>query len=169
MKVLETERLELRWLTIEDAEFILKLVNEPAWKLYIGDYGVRALEDARNYIKRGPIAMYARVGFGLNLVELKATGDPIGICGLIKRESLEDVDVGFALLREFWGKGYAFESASAVLAHGRRSFQLARIVAISSKNNHSSAKLLEKLGFRFERLIRLKADADEVSLYAVGP
>jgi RimJ/RimL family protein N-acetyltransferase len=167
LNVLETERLALRWLKIEDAGFILKLVNEPAWKLYIGDYGVRTLEDAGKYIEKGPISMYSRLGFGLYLVELKATGVPIGICGLIKRESLEDVDVGFALLQEFWGKGYAFESASAVLAYGRRTFQLARIVAVSSKTNDPSARLLGKLGFRFDRLVRLRADADEVKLYAV--
>jgi ribosomal-protein-alanine N-acetyltransferase len=113
--------------------------------------------------------MYARRGFGLYLVELKATGEPIGICGLIKREALEDVDLGYALLEEFRGKGYAFESASAVLELGRRTFELSRIVAISSKENQSSARLLGKLGFRFERVARLKADAEEVNLYAVGP
>jgi [ribosomal protein S5]-alanine N-acetyltransferase len=169
VKVLETERLSLRWLTIDDTRFILKLVNEPAWKLHIGDYGIRTLDDAGRYISRGPTAMYARRGFGLYLVGLKATGAPIGICGLIKRESLEDVDLGFALLQEFWGKGYALESASAVVDYGRRTFQLSRMVAVSSKANHASNKLLEKLGFKFERLIRLKPDADEVNLYAIGP
>ncbi len=166
MKVLETERLALRWLETEDAAFILKLVNEPAWKLHIGDSSVRTLEDAVNYIEKGPVSMYARLGFGLYLVELKATSAPIGICGLIKREALEDVDVGFALLQEFWSKGYAFESASAVMAFGRRTFHLARIVAITSRDNHASARLLKKLGFHFERLARLKADANEVNLYA---
>ncbi len=169
MNVLETERLALRWLTPDDAGFILRLLNEPAWKLYIGDFGVRTVEDARGYLEKGPIAMYARRGFGLYLVNLKATGEPIGICGLIKREALEDVDLGYALLQEFWGKGYAHESASAVLDLGRRTFQLSRIVAISSRDNRSSARLLENLGFRLERQARLKPDADEVNLYAVGP
>ena len=169
LKVLETDRLELRWLTVDDDDFIVRLLNEPAWKLYIGDFGVRTLEDARRYLERGPIAMYARRGFGLYMVELRATGEPIGICGLIKREALEDVDLGYALLEEFRGKGYAFESASAVLELGRRTFELSRIVAISSKDNRSSAKLLGKLGFRFERVVRLKADAETVNLYAVGP
>ena len=169
MKVLETERLTLRWLEPRDASFILKLVNEPAWKLYIGDFGVRTLEDAGKYIEKGPVSMYARVGFGLYLVELKATGVPVGICGLIKRASLEEVDVGYALLEEFRGNGYAFETASAVLEYGRRAISLSRMVAISSKGNHPSARLLGKLGFHFERLIRLKADADEVELYADGP
>jgi RimJ/RimL family protein N-acetyltransferase len=169
LKVLETERLALRWLKVEDAGFILKLVNEPAWKQYIGDFGVRSLEDAVNYIERGPVAMYARRGFGLYLVELKETGVPVGICGLIKRDALEDVDIGFALLQEFRGRGYAYESALAVLAFGRFAFQLTRIVAISSRDNHESTRLLEKLGFHFERTARLKPEAAEVNLYAIGP
>jgi [ribosomal protein S5]-alanine N-acetyltransferase len=169
LKVLETDRLGLRWLTVDDDEFIVRLLNEPAWRLYIGDFGVRTHEDARRYLEKGPISMYARRGFGLYLVELRATGEPIGICGLIKREALEDVDLGYALLEEFRGKGYAREAASAVLELGRSSFGLSRIVAISSKDNQSSARLLGKLGFRFERVARLKADADEVNLYAVGP
>jgi [ribosomal protein S5]-alanine N-acetyltransferase len=168
LKVLETERLVLRRLTVEDAAFILRLLNEPAWKLHIGDFGVGTLEDARKYIEKGPVAMYARMGFGLCRVELKSTGEPIGICGLIKRASLDDVDVGYALLREFWGKGYAYESAAAVMAYGRGTFHLDRIVAISSKDNHASARLLEKLGFQFERMVRLKADAEEVNLYVAG-
>lgn len=169
MKILETERLVLRWLKVDDAAFILRLLNEPAWKLYIGDFGVRTLEDAMRYIERGPVSMYVRVGFGLYLVELKSTGEPIGICGLIKRAALDDVDVGYALLEEFRSKGYAFESASAVLEYGRSTFRLSRMVAVSSKENHASARLLQKLGFRFERLVRLKADAEEVNLYSIGP
>ncbi len=159
----------MRWLTVEDDGFILRLLNEPEWKLHIGDFGVRTLEDARRYLEKGPIAMYARRGFGLYRVELRATGEPIGICGLIKREALEDVDLGYALLQEFRGKGYARESAAAVLELGWTTFHLGRIVAISSKDNRSSAKLLGKLGFRLERMARLKADADEVNLYAVVP
>jgi RimJ/RimL family protein N-acetyltransferase len=168
MNVLETERLVLRWLRADDAVFILQLVNEPSWLRYIGDKGVRTLEDARNYIEKGPVEMYGRLGFGLFLVECKETGDPIGICGLIKREALEDVDIGFAFLPRFCGQGYAFESASAAMSYGTRTLGLSRIVAITSQDNHVSAKLLEKLGFRFERLARLAADAAEVKLCAAG-
>jgi RimJ/RimL family protein N-acetyltransferase len=167
MKILETERLVLRRLTADDAPFILQLVNEPSWLLHIGDKGVRTLEDARNYIDQGPIEMYGRLGFGLYLVELKASGEPIGMCGLIKRESLEDVDVGYAFLPRFWAKGYAVESASAVVSHGKSAFGLSRIVAITSKENHALAKVLGKLGFRFERAVRLAVDAAEVNLYAI--
>ena len=117
MKVLETDRLILRWLSTDDAEFILELLNEPSFLQYIGDKGVRTLEDARNYILNGPVDMYARLGFGLYLTELKERGVPLGICGLLKRDGLEDVDIGFAFLPRFWAKGYAYESA-AVLAYG---------------------------------------------------
>jgi RimJ/RimL family protein N-acetyltransferase len=166
LKVLETERLVLRWLRADDAAFILKLVNEPAWLQHIGDFGVKTLEDARSYIGRSPVAMYARLGFGLYAVERKPTGDPIGICGLIKREALPEVDLGFAFLEEFWGQGYAFESAAATLALGRDHFHFSRILAVSAPENQRSARLLAKLGFQFERLARLSAAAPEVNLYS---
>jgi RimJ/RimL family protein N-acetyltransferase len=166
VKILETERLVLRELCAGDAEFILQLVNEPAWLQYIGDKGIRTVEAAREYIQKGPVPMYARFGFGLWLVELKQQTVPIGICGLIKRETLEDVDIGFAFLTSYWRKGYGFESASATLAHGRKVFGLKRIVAIMSPDNYSSHCLLEKLGFRFERLVRLSSNAPEIKLYA---
>ncbi|MFN2453379.1 MAG: GNAT family N-acetyltransferase [Pyrinomonadaceae bacterium] len=166
MKVLETERLILRRLTVEDGEFILELLNDPAWLRFIGDKGVRTLDDARNYILQSPVAMYERLGFGLYLTELKNEGVPIGICGLIKRDSLEDVDIGFAFLPKFWGKGYAYESAAAVMAYGKRTFGLNRIVAITTPDNYDSAKLLEKLGFRFERMLKLSDDSAEIRLFA---
>ncbi|MEP7341133.1 MAG: GNAT family N-acetyltransferase [Acidobacteriota bacterium] len=167
MKVLETDRLHLRWLSTGDAEFILELLNDSSFLQFIGDKGVRTLEDARNYILNGPVDMYARLGFGLYLTELKDGGVPIGICGLIKRDTLDDVDIGFAFLPGFWAKGYAYESASAVMAYGKDVLGLKRIVAITSPNNHASAKLLEKLGLQFEQMIRLSEDASEVRLYVV--
>jgi RimJ/RimL family protein N-acetyltransferase len=166
LKVLETDRLNLRRLSTDDAEFILKLLNEPSWLRFIGDKGVRTIADARDYILKGPVESYERFGFGLYLVELKENGTPIGICGLIKRESLKDVDLGFAFLPKFWGAGYAYESASAVMAYGRSGFDLNRIVAVTTPDNHSSIKVLEKLGFRFEQMVRLSVDAPEVKLLA---
>jgi [ribosomal protein S5]-alanine N-acetyltransferase len=166
MKVLETERLILRRLTFGDSKFIFELLNDPSWLRFIGDKGVRTLDDARDYILKNPVAMYKRLGFGLYLVELKGEGISIGICGLIKRDSLEDVDIGFAFLPKFWGKGYAYESASAVMDHGRKTFGLNRIVAITSRDNHDSAKLLKKLGFGFERIVKLSDDSERVSLFA---
>ncbi|MBD1871472.1 GNAT family N-acetyltransferase [Cyanobacteria bacterium FACHB-471] len=166
MRVVETEHLILRRLTVEDSEFILALLNDPLWLRFIGDKGVRTLNDARDYILKNLVAMYERLGFGLYLTELKGTGVSIGICGLIKRDFLEDVDLGFAFLQEFRGKGYAYESASAVMEYGRSSFGLNRIVAIASPDNFDSAKLLEKLGFRFERMVKLADNSESVSLFA---
>jgi RimJ/RimL family protein N-acetyltransferase len=165
MRVLETERLVLRRLTVEDSKFILEILNDTLWLRFIGDKGVRTLDDAREYILKNPIAMYERLRFGLYLVELKEKGVSIGICGLIKRDSLEDVDVGFAFLPKFRGKGYAYESASAVMMYGRRTFGLTRIVAITTPDNYGSAKLLKKLGLSFERMIKLSDDSKSVNLF----
>jgi RimJ/RimL family protein N-acetyltransferase len=167
VKVLETERLILRWMSTGDAGFILELLNEPSWLRFIGDRGVRTVEDARDYILNGPVAMYARLGFGLYLVELKEDGSPIGICGLIKRDFLDDVDIGFAFLPRYWGQGYAYEAASAVLAYGQGVLGLKRIVAITTPDNDRSARLLEKLGLRFERVVRYPDDSQDVRLFAV--
>lgn len=165
-RVLETGRLEVRWLGSEDAAFILQLVNEPSWLRYIGDKGIRTLENARSYIENGPMAMYQRLGFGLYAVELKESGEAIGICGLIKRDTLEDVDLGFAFLPAFWGRGYAYETAAAIMEYGRRSFGLSRLLAVTAQDNEISARLLEKLGFHFERLARLTPDAPELKVFA---
>jgi RimJ/RimL family protein N-acetyltransferase len=112
--------------------------------------------------------MFRQHGFSLFLVERKEDAVAVGMCGLIKRESLEHVDLGFALLPEFWGRGYAFEAASAVLAWARGAHGLTRVVAITSQNNHASCRLLEKLGFRFEGMVRLKDDAEALRLYGAA-
>ncbi|MGC5327248.1 GNAT family N-acetyltransferase [Brevibacillus sp. SYSU BS000544] len=168
MKVLETERLVIRWFSPDDAAFILELLNEPSWIQFIGDRGVRTLDDARAYIINGPVAMYAREGFGLYLTERKDTGEPIGMCGLIKRDTLEDVDIGFAFLPKHWSQGFAYESASSVLEYGKDVLNLKRIVAITNPDNHPSGKLLERLGFQFERKIRLAEDQDELRLFGIN-
>ncbi|HFJ9439807.1 MULTISPECIES: GNAT family N-acetyltransferase [Bacillus] len=153
MIVLETERLNLRWFDIQDAPFILELVNDPAWIQFIGDKGVTNLEDAKKYILNGPVDMYNKMGFGLYLVERKEDFTPLGMCGLIKRDSLEDVDIGFAFLEKFRSKGYGFESASAVIDYGVQKLGLKRIVAITTIDNINSGKLLEKIGLQFEEII----------------
>ncbi|MGA2697471.1 MAG: GNAT family N-acetyltransferase [Terriglobales bacterium] len=163
--ILETDRLFLRQLTLDDAAFILELVNEPAWLEFIGDKNVHSLADAREYIRNGPIEMYERLGFGLYLVELKQ-GSAVGICGLIKRDGLDDVDIGFALLSHFSGQGYALEAAQAVLRYGKEVLGLNRIVAITKPANEKSITLLTKLGLQFEKKIRLAADAPEVVLFS---
>jgi RimJ/RimL family protein N-acetyltransferase len=168
VNVLETDRLILRKLSTNDAEFILELLNDPSFLRFIGDKGVRTLADAREYILQGPVASYEQHGFGLYLTALKDGAMPIGICGLLKRESLADVDIGFAFLPRFWSNGYALESASAVKAFGLDTLGLKRIVAITNADNEASIKLLEKLGLQYERMIRLSEDAIEIRLYAFG-
>ncbi|KAA0789208.1 GNAT family N-acetyltransferase [Bacillus sp. FSL M8-0063] len=153
MIVLETERLVIRWFDIKDAPFILELVNDPAWIQFIGDKRIKNLEDAKKYILNGPVDMYNKMGFGLYLVERKEDLTPLGMCGLIKRDSLEDVDIGFAFLEKFRSKGYGFESASAVIDYGVQKLGLKRIVAITTIDNINSGKLLEKVGLQFEKII----------------
>lgn len=170
MNVLETERLILCKLTSEDAEFILELVNDPAWLQFIGDKDVHNLADAGNYILQGPVAMYSRCGFGLYLVKLKSNQARIGICGLIKRDSLKDVDIGFAFLPAYRGQGYAYEAAAAALEYAKSVLGLLRIVAITASDNQRSIRVLEKLGLRFEQMVKLAEDEPEVSLFAYnGP
>jgi len=164
--VLETDRLALRRLTTDDAGFLVELLNEPSFLLHIGDKGVRTEADACRYLERGPLASYERFGFGLWRVGLKQSGEPVGMCGLLKRDWLTDVDLGFAFLPRFWAKGYAFEAASGVLLHARDAFGLKRIVAITSPDNAASIRLLAKLGFTFERMARASEKEPEVRLFA---
>ena len=165
--VLETGRLRLRRLGPGDAGFVLRLVNDPDWLRYIGDRGVRTLDDAARYIADGPVAMYRRVGFGLFAVERKDDPAPIGICGLLRRDTLQDVDIGYAFLPEFRGLGYAVESAAAVLAWGRDVVGLARVIAITAPGNERSKALLEKIGLTFERTVRMPGDREEVAVFGV--
>ncbi|MCW8925638.1 MAG: GNAT family N-acetyltransferase [Xanthomonadales bacterium] len=168
MQILETDHLTLRQLEAGDAAFILHLVNEPSWLQYIGDKGVTTLEDAANYIRTGPVDMYRRLGFGLWLVELKPEMEPIGMCGLLRRDTLDDVDIGFALLPEYWNRGYAFEAAAATLEYAKTRLALGRVLAITRPDNAASCALLEKLGFALERLVRLSPDDDELRLYSLN-
>lgn len=155
-------------MTTDDAAFILELVNDPAWIQYIGDKGIRTLDDARSYIVNGPVAMYAKMGFGLYLTELKESRVPIGMCGLIKRDSLEDVDIGYAYLPAYRAQGYAYEAAAAVLEYGRQTFGLKRIVAITTLDNQASGNLLKKLGMHEEGVISSNDGAGERRLFAVN-
>ena len=166
MTVLATKRLTLRRLSPDDAGFIVELLNDPAFLRFIGDKAVRNADDARQYILDGPVASYDRNGFGLWLVALKETGLSVGICGLLKRESLPDVDIGFAFLPAYRSQGYAFESASAVLDYGRTELGLKRIVAITNPDNAGSIRVLEKMGMRLERMIAISDGEPEIQLLA---
>lgn len=165
MVVLQTPRLSLRQLTHSDAPFILELLNDPTWLRFIGDRGVRDLDGARAYITHGPAASYAQHGFGLWAVERRQDGVPIGICGLLKRETLPDVDLGFAFLERYQGKGYGQEAAVATMAHARDVVGLKRVVAVTVSGNTGSIRVLEKLGLRYERMVELKPGSPPVALY----
>jgi len=166
VRVIETERLNLRNISADDAAFVLELLNDPSFISFIGDRGVRTIEDAQQYILTKMIASYERFGFGMWLVELRDSKVPIGICGLVKRDSLPNVDIGFAFLPRFRSMGYASESASAVKNYGMNVIGLTRLLAITNQDNSGSIKVLEKIGLRFDRMIRLAEGADEIKLFA---
>ena len=166
MIVCETPRLTLRYLTLQDAAFILELLNESEFIRNIGDRGVRTFDDARTYIHSDAVTGYHNGGLGLFLVELKQGNIPIGVCGLLKRDYLQDVDVGFALHENFRGRGYAFEAAEAVMRRGREVLGLSRIVAITAPDNHPSIRLLRRLGLEFERNLRAPDVNRDTSLYS---
>jgi RimJ/RimL family protein N-acetyltransferase len=165
MTLLETDRLSIHQLTLKDAPFILELLNEPSFIKNIGDRGVRTLDDARNYLLNGPIKSYEQHGFGLFLITLKSENTRIGLCGLIKRDGLDDVDIGYAFMPQFWGQGYASEAATAVLHYGTNTLGLKRIVAITSPDNYSSMRVLEKIGLHFEKKIVLPGISEESNLF----
>ncbi len=165
MRILETERLIIRHLTQDDGEFIFELLNEPAFVRNIADRGVRTIDDAQAYILNGPVDSYAKNGFGLFAVELKETGLPTGVCGLIRRDVLPDVDIGYALLERYWNKGYAHEAAAAVLNYGYKTIKLKRIIAFTTLDNAASAKVLEKIGLQFDRIIEVPGYGGERRLF----
>ncbi len=165
MHVLETKRLVLRHFRTDDADFIIRLLNEPSFIEYIGDKGVSTVEEANQYLVDGPLDSYERFGYGLNMAELKGSGEPIGMCGLVRRENLDNADIGFAFLEQYWSKGYAIESVEAVMHHARETLGLDRIVAIVTPGNFKSIKLLEKVGLTFECMIRLSDDDPELMFF----
>jgi RimJ/RimL family protein N-acetyltransferase len=166
MTVCETERLRLSHLSNpDDAPFVLELLNDPDFLQNIGDRGVRTLAQAGDYIENGPGASYAKFGFGLNLVATRESATRIGICGLLRRDFHPDVEIGFAFLPQFRGKGYAFEAASAVMTLGLKTLRLERIVALTALDNHASMKVLERLGLKFERPIQFPGRPEESRLF----
>jgi ribosomal-protein-alanine N-acetyltransferase len=167
MNVLETERLALRELGDGDEPFILELLNEPGFLNNIGDRGVRTLDDARGYIANSAVASYKKNGYGLYRVALKDSDEPVGICGLVRREGLDGPDVGFAFLERFWNRGYARESAARIVEDARDRLGVGRLLAITALDNRGSIRVLEKLGFRFERTIKLPSHASESRLFAM--
>ena len=163
--MIETDRLRIEKLSVEDAAFMLELVNTPSWLTFIGDRHVRTLSEARQYILDGPIKAYEQFGFGSYVVKLRDSDIPIGLCGLFKRDTLDDVDIGFAFLPDYAGKGYGYESASAVMTYATGPLGLTRIIGLTTAANHSSIRLLEKLGLRFEKKINFREDGEESLLF----
>ncbi|MGB8508415.1 MAG: GNAT family N-acetyltransferase [Pyrinomonadaceae bacterium] len=166
MSVIETERLSLREISVDDAPVILELLNDPSFVRFIGDKGVRSLDEARQYITDKLVASYERFGFGLWMVELRETKEPTGICGLVKRDALEHADIGYALLPRYWFQGFARESAAAVLNYGIGTLGLKRLLAVTDQDNVASIKVLEKIGLKFERMVKLSEDGPEIKLFA---
>jgi RimJ/RimL family protein N-acetyltransferase len=169
LTALETKRLRLRRLCEDDAAFLVELLNQPSFVRFIGDRGVRTAEQAKTYVRDGPAASYARHGFGLLCVELKRGGAPIGMCGLLRRDALEDPDVGFAFLPEYWGRGYAREAAQAVVDAAREQLGLRRVAAITSLDNAASIRLLQALGFVERGRVTLAAGEPELRLFVREP
>lgn len=165
MTLIDTNRLVIRNITEQDFHFIFRLLNEPSWIKYIGDKGIKTEDDAKNYIQTGPLQMYKDFGFGLFLVTLKENAVPIGLCGLIKRPSLENIDLGYAFLPEYTGKGYAFEATKAVIQYGKEQLSIDKVVAISTIDNLNSEKVLLKLGFSFDSLIKENNSSEELKLF----
>ena len=168
MRVLETDRLSLRHLEAADAAFMLQLLNDPSFIRNIGDRGVRSEEQALRYTREGPVASYARHGYGLYLVELLESGESIGICGLVKRDYLDDPDIGFAFLPEYGRRGYGFESAVAVKTYALETLRVPRLLAITSQDNVASIRLLEKIGLVFDRMISPPGRAEVLRLFSTG-
>lgn len=165
--MLETERLKLSKLSYDDCEFILDLVNEPSFKRYIGDRGVRTLDDAREYLRKGPIGSYESNGFGLYLVSLRDDETPLGICGLVKREEFDYPDLGFAFLEQHWANGYAYESSVAAIEHAGKELGFTHIIAMADGDNESSLRLLEKLGFHFDQMVRMPGESEDICGYVL--
>jgi RimJ/RimL family protein N-acetyltransferase len=163
--ILETPRLRIREVTEDDASFIVELLNDEAFLRFIGDRNVRTLDDARAYVRNGPLASYLAHGYGLWLVESRATGAPAGLCGLLRRDYLDDPDIGFAFLPAFRSRGLGREAADAVLRHARDRLGVGTVAAIVSPANAASISLLEKLGFGYERPVQVPGDASEILLY----
>ncbi len=168
METLYTDRLVLCPITVNESAFIFELLNSPGWLEFIGDRGIKTLDDARNYILQKMIHGYEQHGVGLLLVKLKTNETAIGICGLIKRPGLDDIDIGFAFLPEFTGKGYAFEAASICVIDAFKTRKLNRIVAITIEANTHSRRLLEKIGLRFEKKFFMEGDPEELMLYSIN-
>ncbi|AEE47966.1 GNAT family N-acetyltransferase [Haliscomenobacter hydrossis] len=166
-EILQTDRLILRTLTLDDATFIVELVNSPGWIKYIGYRNINTLEDARNYLNNGPLKSYVVYGFGLWAIVLKDEGIPIGMCGLIKRDGLEDADLGYAVLPAYEGQGYITEATRSALHYIFDTLKIKKVLAITNVDNAGSIRVLEKIGFQFLRYMTMPGEDKAVRLFEV--
>lgn len=164
---LATERLHMRWLVPGDEDILLAIWNDPAFMRNVGDRGVRTTEQAIEAMANGPLMLYEKYGYGPFRVALADSDEAIGLCGLFKRDNLEDPDIGFALLPDYCGKGLAYESAVAVRDYARDTLRLTRMTAIVSKDNAASIGLIEKLGLHFDSKILMPGEDEEICLYVI--
>jgi RimJ/RimL family protein N-acetyltransferase len=165
--IVTTERLLIREFNDNDSEFILRLLNTPGWLQFIGDRKIKTPEAAQDYLRNVPYKSYAQFGFGLSAVCLESDNSTIGMCGLLKRDTLDAVDLGFSFLPEYEGLGYAYEAASAILTHAKNELRIERVLAIASKDNDRSVGLLKRLGFVFQKNIILANDPEELFLFEI--
>ena len=165
--IAETNRLIISKITLDDAAFFLELVNTPNFIKYIGDRNLKTVEDAKTYLKNGTLKSYEDFGFGFYKLLLKEENNKaIGTCGLVKREQLDNVDIGFAMLPEYEGKAFGYESCIAVLKLAKEQFKLNKVLAITLPTNNNSIKLLEKIGLSYEKRIKPFEDDEELLLFA---
>jgi RimJ/RimL family protein N-acetyltransferase len=164
--LLATKRLFLSEFDINDAPFLFQLMNDPDWILNIGDREINSIEDAEKFISNKFFKSYKENGFGFYMIRLLENNSPIGICGLINRQGLKHVDIGYALLPRFRGKGYAFEATESLYEYGHNKLKIDVIVAIVNSDNNKSIALLEKLGLHFEKMITLPNDTKEIKLFS---
>ena len=165
MIVIETPRLRLRTATLDDAPFYLALVNEPSWIANIGDRNIHTLEAARAALEAGPMAQQREHGYSFYIIERRSDGAGMGMGGMIRRDSLPGPDIGYAMLPAYWGQGYAYEAAAAVVQHARHVLGIPTLYGITSPQNQASINLLNKLGLRFERFSRLPPAGKETNIY----
>lgn len=165
--ILETERLRLQWFTLDDTPLMYAIWNDPAFVRFVGDRGIETLDKAESAMREGPLSLYARYGYGPFRVTRRADGADAGVCGLYRRDNLDEPDIGFAFLPEFRGMGFGYEASCAVLRHARKELQLETVTAIVSPQNTASIGLLEKLGMRYAKTLRMPDDEEDVSLYSI--
>jgi RimJ/RimL family protein N-acetyltransferase len=163
---METERLYLRPVTVDDAELMLAIWNDPAFIRNVADRGIRTMEEARAAIESGAQKLFEEYGYGPYSMALKSDGSMIGICGLFKREILDDPDIGFGVLPDYCGKGYAGEAAAAVVQYARKVLGIRALTAIVSPANDPSIGLIRKLGLTFERMITMPGENRAICLYS---